>query len=67
MSGPSEENAPKRADGGSATPAPRWVKVFGIVGLVVVAAFAIIHLTVGGLHEHGAPPRPKQSTGETGR
>ncbi len=31
---------------------PRWVKVFGLVGLVLVAAFVIVHLTCGMPH-HG--------------
>jgi hypothetical protein len=33
---------------------PRWVKVFGLVALVVVVAFVVVHLTVGGLGNHGA-------------
>ena len=32
---------------------PRWVKVFGIVALILLAAFAIVHLTGHGLHHHG--------------
>jgi hypothetical protein len=32
---------------------PRWVKVFGLVALVVVVAFGVIHLTIGGLGNHG--------------
>lgn len=43
----------------SAEQTPRWVKVFGLVALVVVVAFVVIHLTVGGLGNHGPrlPPR----------
>ena len=32
---------------------PRWVKVFGIVALVLVLAFAILHLMGGGFRGHG--------------
>jgi len=31
---------------------PRWVKVFGIIGIVVVLVFVILHLT-GGPMRHG--------------
>jgi hypothetical protein len=34
--------------------APRWVKVLGIIAVVLVLAFVIVHLTVGGLGDHGA-------------
>jgi hypothetical protein len=30
---------------------PRWVKVFGIVAVLVVVAFVVVHLT--GLAPHG--------------
>ena len=30
---------------------PRWVKVFGIVAVVVIVAFVVLHLT--GLAPHG--------------
>jgi hypothetical protein len=33
--------------------APRWVKVFGIVGLVLVVVFVIVYLAGGGLGHHG--------------
>jgi hypothetical protein len=32
-------------------PMPRWVKVFGIVALVLVAVFIVLHLT--GMAPHG--------------
>jgi len=32
--------------------APRWVKVLGIVALVVIVIVVIIHLAGGGLHGH---------------
>ena len=45
-------------DGGSTTSTPRWVKVFGIIALVFVLLFAILHLTTGGLGPSGhTPPR----------
>ena len=41
------------ADAGGQISAPRWVRVFGIIILVVlVAAFLIKHLTSGGLSHH---------------
>jgi hypothetical protein len=38
---------------GSAPNTPRWVKVFGIVALVLVLLFVIVHLTGHGLGNHG--------------
>jgi hypothetical protein len=35
---------------------PRWVKVFGIVALVLLVIFAVLHLTGHGLHGHTLPP-----------
>ena len=32
--------------------APRWVKVFGIVGVLLLLLFLILHLTGGGLGSH---------------
>jgi hypothetical protein len=32
-------------------PMPRWVKVFGIVAILAVATFVVLHLT--GLAPHG--------------
>ena len=37
-------------DCGSTTSTPRWVKVFGIIVLVLL--FVILHLTGGGLGGH---------------
>jgi hypothetical protein len=34
--------------------APRWVKVFGIVALVLIVLFVILHLTGRGFRGHGA-------------
>jgi hypothetical protein len=39
---------------GSTTGAPRWVKVFGIVVIVLVLLFAILHLTGHSPREHTA-------------
>ena len=41
-----------RPDRGSTTGTPRWVKVFGIIALVLVLLFVILHLTGGGLGRH---------------
>lgn len=32
---------------GSPPGTPRWVKVFGVIGIVLVLAFVIVHLTGG--------------------
>ncbi len=32
---------------------PRWVKVFGLVALVLLALFVLSHLTGNGLGGHG--------------
>ncbi len=42
------------ADRGSNLGAPRWVKAFGIVAVILVVAFVVMHLTGHGLHGHGA-------------
>ena len=34
---------------------PRWVKVFGLVAVILVLLFAALHLAGRGLHDHGAP------------
>jgi hypothetical protein len=34
---------------------PRWVKVFGVVALVLVVAFALLHLAGGGFRGHMHP------------
>jgi hypothetical protein len=33
-------------------PAPRWVKVFGIIGVILVLLFIALHLTGRGLGGH---------------
>lgn len=40
---------------------PRWVKVFGAIGIVLLLAFVILHLTghgFGGHHGFGSHPWP---------
>ena len=34
---------------------PRWVKVFGIVAIVLVLLFVILHLAGGGFGGHSPP------------
>lgn len=41
-----------KPDGESGAGAPRWVKVFGIIALVLVLLFVILHLIGGGLGGH---------------
>jgi len=38
------------SDGDTGT--PRWVKVFGIIGIGLVLLFVILHLTGGGFGRH---------------
>ena len=51
---------------------PRWVKVFGLIAIVLVLLFVILHLTGGGFHGHtlsGAgpgDPTPSSSVTEHG-
>ena len=42
-------------DRGSTTSTPRWVKMFGIIALVLVLLFVILHLTGRGLGRHTLP------------
>jgi hypothetical protein len=37
---------------------PRWVYVFGIIALVVIVLFVILHLTGGGFRGHGGHTPP---------
>jgi hypothetical protein len=34
---------------------PRWVKVFGIIALILVLLFVILHLAGGGFGHHHLP------------
>lgn len=53
---------PAKSDGGSPPSTPRWVKVFGIIFIVLVLLVGIIIITgVGGPHgpgRHIATPTP---------
>lgn len=40
---------------GDDTGTPRWVYVSGIIALVLVALFVIMHLTGGGMGNHTTP------------
>lgn len=46
---PSPDSNGETDDDGSM---PRWVKVFGIIVIVLVLVFIILHLTGGGLGDH---------------
>lgn len=40
---------------------PRWVRVFGVIGIMLLVAFVILHITghgFGGHHEFGRLPQP---------
>jgi hypothetical protein len=39
-------------DGGSTTGTPRWVYVSGIIAIVLVLLFVVMHLAGGGLGGH---------------
>ena len=42
-----------RPDHGSTASIPRWVKVFGLVALVLVLVFIVLHLADPGRHGPG--------------
>ena len=46
------EGASEGPDQRSTTGAPRWVKVFGVIALVLILLFVILHLTGRGLGGH---------------
>ena len=48
-----DENTRKRSDFESPTSTPRWVKLFGIVAIVVVLLFVALHLTGNSPGGHG--------------
>lgn len=66
MDGPLRDDEIRRAASDSNAGAPRWVKVFGIIGLLLVVTFAILHLTGNGFgrHMHGGSDRPVEQRGE---
>jgi hypothetical protein len=51
----SNGNTGDRPDSGSTTSTPRWVKVFGIIALVLILLFVILHLAGVGLGGHRQP------------
>ncbi|MFN2565898.1 MAG: hypothetical protein ABR499_12955 [Gemmatimonadaceae bacterium] len=58
-------NPPRYPDSGDDTSStPRWVKVFGIIALVVVVLFAILMSTGGPGGRHG--PSRHMPAGDTG-
>ena len=53
-------------DFGSTTGPPRWVKMFGVIALVVVLLFVIVMLTGGGAGHGPARHTPSSSVTEGG-
>ena len=52
---PAPDSGSGAGDESSPPPAPRWVKAFGIVAIVLVLLFVIRHLAGGGFHRHILP------------
>jgi hypothetical protein len=50
--GDTGDDTPVRPDHGSPYSTPGWVKVFGIIVIVLVLLFVILHLTGGGFGGH---------------
>jgi len=42
---------PEELNGGSIASTPRWAKVFGIIALVLMLVFVILHLVSPGRHD----------------
>lgn len=59
-----DDDATVGADFGSTTGPPRWVKVFGVIALVVVLLFVIVMLTGGGAGHGPARHTPSSSVTE---
>ena len=54
MSDPMSPLDPTAVPGGAAPPpAPRWVKVAGVVALLLLLAFVVRHVIAGGIGNHG--------------
>ncbi|MCY9659433.1 hypothetical protein P5G65_23270 [Paenibacillus chondroitinus] len=47
-----------KPDNGSTNNTPRWVKVFGIIAIVLVLFLVILHLTGRGFGDHGGHTPP---------
>lgn len=60
------EESQRRSTSSAPPSTPRWVKVFGIVMIVLVILFVILHLSgngFGGLHSHTMPSSLMQQAG----
>ncbi|MBA2563863.1 MAG: hypothetical protein H0V09_00365 [Gemmatimonadetes bacterium] len=53
--GDNGDDAGEGPDRGLTTGTPRWVYVFGILAIVLVLLFVIIHFLGGGLGDHTSP------------
>ena len=62
----SREDDLRRSTDETSAGAPRWVKVFGIIGLLLLVTFAILHLTGNGFgrHMHGGNVPAAEQRGE---
>jgi hypothetical protein len=58
VSGDTGNNTNLRPDHGSPPSTPPWVKVFGVIALVLVLLFVILHLTGRGFGDHGGHTSP---------
>ena len=45
----------REPDRGSPPATPRWVYVFGIIAIILILLFVILHLTGGGFRGHMPP------------
>lgn len=45
-----DQVSPERDEG--PPPAPRWVRIFGLVAIALIAIFLIVHLADGGFRSH---------------
>ena len=45
-----DQVSPERDEG--PPPAPRWVRIFGLVAIALIAMFLIVHLAGGGFRNH---------------
>jgi hypothetical protein len=52
MAGPQRDTDPNSDTGAEAPGTPRWVKMFGIVAVILVLLFVILHLAGRGLGGH---------------